>query len=325
MTPTDDSSSEETDQASDSGEKAKDSQQADNTEEPESFIEYDLDDLDSFDDDEEEEELIDDDDDEEPLTDGLEEEGEPRIDDLGEEPEISSPQAEDQPEEEAADSEQDDSPQDEPSSLATASAEDCYEEAKLLLEGGNKSLALQLLQVAIAKDPTNATYREALAEVREMRAEQGHQKEKEIRAREKLNRDLEEAPVSPPPRAADDKGPSQRHVIKAAAALVLTIVAAVNTAWVFGVFEKPLERPAVDATPYMNISLVVEQATEGPVPTDLILHVATDWKTKPDKLVLVKSLAAEASAQGFSAVTLLDDEGRKVASTRNHGKIVQLY
>jgi len=208
--------------------------------------------------------------------------------------------------------------------LARASAEDCYEEAGILLESGNQSLALQLLQVAIAKDPTNATYREALSSVRETLMEQGHRKEQEIQAREKLNRDLESAPVTPPPKA-EDRRPDHRHIIKAALALLLLVVAALNTAWALGAFDKPVAQPEVDATPYMNISLVVERANEGTVPTDLVLHVAPDWKTMPEKMALIKKLSAAASTQGFAAMTILDGEGRKVASTRNHGKVIQLY
>ena len=236
----------------------------------------------------------------------------------------------DDPEEEATENPLEQASADDPEEeaienpLERASAEDCYEEAGLLLESGNQSLALQLLQVAIAKDPTNATYREALSSVREMLMEQGHRKEQDIQAREKLNRDLEAAPVTPPPRV-EDRRSNHRHIIKAAAAVVLIIVAALNTAWALGAFDKPVPRPEVDATPYMNISLVVERSNEGTVPTDLVLHVAPDWKTMPEKMVLVKKLSAAASTQGFSAVTILDGEGRKVASTRNHGKVIQLY
>lgn len=131
-----------------------------------------------------------------------------------------------------------------------------------------------------------------------------------------------EQPIAPSTRRTTKA--SKLHLIKAGVGLTLLLLALLNAAWMFGVFEGVPDRPEVDATPYMTVSLVVSGASEGSVPTDLVLRVGEDWDTTEDKEALVGRLARTAAGNGFTAVTVMRGD-QKVASARNSGKLVQVY
>ena len=201
-------------------------------------------------------------------------------------------------------------------SLQTATAEECFAEGQRLGRDGNHRMAAQWMQVAVAKAPANPHYRAALRGLHAQRGADAKQREATVQAAQQAV----ETPTAPAPRASASKA----HLVKAGVAAGLLLLAGLNAAWMFGVFDAPPDRPEVDAMPYMTLSLVVSGAAQGPNPTDLVLRVGEDWDDAADKEALVGRLAAAAAANGYTAITVMRGD-RKVASARNGGKLVLVY
>lgn len=127
------------------------------------------------------------------------------------------------------------------------------------------------------------------------------------------------------PQQPTEGAPEKPYLVKAAVALILLLVATGAGLHAFGVFSQGPDYTEVSATPFVAASEVVERATTGTAPTDLILHVNDGWDGVSDKEALLKTWAAEASTQGFSVVNVMGPDGQRVAGSRNNGQTARVY